>query len=212
MIWLLSIFRSNYKLFSFIGLIILVIILYLRGQSEKHRADEAEKGRTAAIALSNKFEGQSTTYRNKLGDQIIRTQTLEVDKSNIEALSKSKELQWLRKFDGLKGNASNLSSASTFSSDFDFDQVPEKIKWLPCKDSVKGFVFELHDKWNYIHVMALDTPKIEIHDKYYGVIELKRPKGWFWKFQWSKREAVSEITNSNKLIKIDSVAILVVTK
>lgn len=205
------IIKSNYKLFTFIVLIVIIIILYFRVKSETHRANEAERGRTAFVTLSNSLNKLSTIYKNALGDQVTRTQTIQVDRNNIEAISKSKELQWLNKFDGLKKNKSNLQSASTFSSDFDFDQVPEKIRWLPCKDSLKGFAFDLHDQWNDIHAIVLDTPRIKIKDHYYGVIELKRPKHWFWKFLWSKRNPVSEITNSNKLIKIDSVTVIVVT-
>lgn len=204
--------KNNYKLIAFIILIILVILLYLSRESEKYRADEAEKGRDAAILISNGWEQMSTVYKNKFGDQVIRTQAVEVDKVNIEALSKSKELQWLKKFDGLKSNSGNLQSAESFTTEFQTKDISEKIKYLPCKDSVKAFSFDFHDQWNDIHAVVLDTPKIEIRDEYYGVIELHRPKGWFWKLKWRKFEPISEITNSNKLIKIDSIAVFVVKR
>lgn len=206
--------KSNYKLIAFVVLIILVILLYVRGQSEKNRADQAERGRDAAIIMSNGWKKMSTVYKNKLGDEVIKTLALEVNNINLAALRKSDKLAWLNsdKFNGLKKNLSNLQSAESFTTEFEAKDVPEKIKYLPCKDSVKAFSFDLKDEWNDIHAVCLDTPKIEIRDKYYGVIELHRPKGWFWKFQWRKWEPVSEITNSNKLIKIDSVAVFVVRR
>ena len=204
--------RNNYKLIAFVVLIILVVILYLSRQSEKNRADQAEQGRDAAIQISNGLSTLSHKYKNKQGDTVIVTQVTGIPKSQVDVLLKEKELVWLKKFEGLKTLGNNLQSGETFTTGFIAKEVPERIVYRPCKDSVKAFAFDLHNEWNDIHAIVLDTPKIEIRDKYYGVIELKRPKGWFWKFQWWRFEPVSEITNSNKLIKIDSVAVFVVKR
>ncbi len=203
---------KNWREVLIVVLGILVVLFYWHGRNERDRAEEAERGRDAAITISNGWQKMSTVYKNKYGDQVIKTQALEVDKVNLEVLSKSKELQWLKKFEGLKKNASNLQSASSFSTDFNLDAVPEKIKYIRVKDSLKITEFSIHDQWNNIHAMVTEIPEISISDRYYGVVYMKRPKGWFWKFQWSKWESVSEITNSNKLIRIDSVAVIVIKK
>ena len=209
---LLPFIKNNYKLIAFIVLIILVIYLFLHGRSEKERADQAEQGRDAAIQISNGLSSLSHKYKNKQGDTVTVTKVIGIPKSQVDDLLKEKELQWLKKFEGLKKDGSNLQSAETFTTKFESNEVPERIKYLPCKDSLQATAFDLHDKWNDIHALVVGTPIIEIRDKYYGVIELKRPKGWFFKFQWSKWETFSEITNSNKLIKIDSVAVFVVKR
>ena len=204
--------KDNYKAIAFGILAIAVVYLYFRATAEHTRAVEAEKGRDAAIALSNGWQSTSVTYANKLGDQVTRTTALELDKVNVTKLANSRELYWLQKFEGLKKNNGNLQSAETFEISLETEKVhSEEIK-IPCppKDTIMAFKYAYKDAWNDIRATVLDTPKLEIRDRYYAVIELKRPKGWLWKFQWSKRDAVSEITNSNKLIKIDSVAVITV--
>jgi len=191
-------------------LAILVIILWFRGEKAIHRAQDAEQGRDAAIKISNGLTSISHKYKNKQGDIVTITPVIGIPQSQVDALLKANDLQWLKKFEGLKKDGSNLQSATSFKTEFEGVMVPETIKYLPCKDSVKAFAFDLHDGWNDIHALVVDTPKFEIRDKYYAIIEMKRPKGWFWKFQWSKWEPISELTNSNKLIKIDSVSVLVV--
>jgi len=202
--------KANYKLVAFVVLVILVIILWFRGEKAIHRAEEAEIGRDVAIEMSNKSTSHSEKYKNKQGDTVTVTQVIGVPQSQVDALLKANNLQWLKKFEGLKKDGSNLQSATSFETDFKGVMVPETVKYLPCKDSVKAFAFDLHDGWNDIHALVVDTPKFEIRDKYYAIIEMKRPKHWFWKFQWSKWEPISELTNSNKLIKIDSISVLVV--
>ena len=208
--------KTNYKLVAFVLLVILVIILWLRGEKAIHRAEEAEIGRDVAIKISNGLTALSHKYKNKQGDTVTVTPVIGVPQSQVEALLKAKDLQWLKKFEGLKKDGSNLQSATSFETEFEGVMVPEKIKYLPCKDSVKAFAFDLHDGWNDIYALVVDTPKFEIRDKYYAIIEMKRTKRWFWRglihgFTWGHEwEPISELTNSNKLIKIDSVSVLVV--
>lgn len=209
---ILPFIKSNYKLIAFIILIVMVIYLFLHGRAEKERADQAEQGRDAAIQISNGLTSLSHKYKNKQGDTVVVTKVIGIPQSQVNDLLKEKELQWLKKFEGLKKDDSNLQSASSFSSEFDFNVVPEKVVKIPCKDSLKAFSFDVHDKYNDIHAIVIDTPRIEIRDHYYSIIELKRPKGWLLKFQWSKREVIGEITNANKLINIDSVAVFVIKR
>lgn len=212
MIWLLKLWpivKSNYKIIVFTILIIIILYLFLHGRYETRRANDAEDGRNAAIKISNGLSNDNKKYRNKQGDTVIITRVIGIPKSQVDALLKDKDLQWIKKLEGVKKNGSNLESALTLSSDFDLSEVPEKIKYLPCKnDSLKIHEFNFHNQWNDIQALMADSSKIEIRDRLYAAIELKRPKNWFWKFQWSKREAFGEITNSNKFIKIDSAAVI----
>jgi len=194
---------------------VVIIVLFFHGKHEANRADQAEQGRDAAIQLSN--EQTSTKYKNKQGDSVVVTKVISIPQSQVDELLKQNSLKWLSKLEGIKKNGSNLSSGWTMSADFDLSEVPERAVKIPCKDSIKARLFELHDKYNYIHAIVLDTPTVEIHDKYYGSIELKRIKHWFWKglihLGWGNTwEPVSEITNSNKLIKIDSVQVFVIKR
>lgn len=204
---LFELVKKNWKLAAFIVVSLVAVYFYLHARSERERADEAEKGRSAAIALSNSWQQMTTRYKNSYGDEVLKVQALEVDKTNIEALSKSKELEWLKKFEGLKKNAGNLRDAATFQSNLNTSEIVTRTVYVPCKDSLKASDYEFVDQWNTIKAKVIGTPTIEIKDRYYVVFELQRPKGWFWKFQWSKKNVVGEITNSNKLIKIDSAAV-----
>lgn len=201
---------KNWKLISLATLVITIVVLFLMLKSETHRANEAEHGRDAAVKLSKSWQQMTVVYKNKVGDLIHRTQVIELDAKNAKAVADSRELEWLKKFEGM--NASKLQSANTFETSFISEEVPKKEIKIPCKDTLKAFSFDFKDQWNDIHAVVIDTPKLVIRDRYYGVIYLKRPKGWFWKFQWGKWTPVSEITNSNHLIKIDSIAVIQVKR
>lgn len=207
---ILQFFKDYWKPLTYVILILAIVILFMLLKSETQRANEAEQGRDAAIHISNQLSTENHQYRNKQGDTVTVSKAEVIPKSQMEALLKQKDLSWLKKLEGIKQNGSNLQSAETFSTEFKEERVPERIVYLPCKDSVKAFSYDFHDKWNDIHALVLDTPKIEIKDRYYVAIELKRPKHWFLKLQWGKREPILEITNSNNLINIDSLTVIVI--
>lgn len=203
---------KHYNTIAFIILVVLVIYLFLHARSEHRRADDAEEGLKTAIHISNGLSAENHKYRNKQGDTVLVTTVETIPKSQVEQLLKERDLVWLKKMEGLKKDGTNLESATTFVSEFDgktLDKFTQIIK-IPCADSLRGTEFSIHDQWNDIHATVIGKPTIEIRDRYYASIELQRPKWWFWKLLWSKRVAIGEITNSNKLIRIDSAAVFTV--
>lgn len=199
--------KRNYKTISFIVVTVLMFYFWWSSNHQRHRAEEAEAGRDAAIKISNGLSSEVRRYKNKQGDSVLVTKVIGIPKSQVDALLNERDLQWLKKFDGLKKNGSNLRSAETFDVSFKDDVIKHDTVKLPCKnDSIKAKKFQYKDSWNDIEALVIGEPKLQIKDHYYAVVYLKRPKGWFFKFQWSKREATAEITNSNKLIRIDSLS------
>ncbi len=177
-------------------------------KSERRRANDAEQGRDAAIHISNGLSAEIHKYRNKQGDTVLSVKSVVIPKSQVKSLLGQNKLGWLKKFDGL--TSSNLVSGESFTIQAETASIPKDTVYLPCKDSIAASRYDYHDEWNDIHAVVIGKPIFEIKDKYYAVLEMKRPKHWFIKFQWRKREPILEITNSNKRIKIDSVVSIIV--
>lgn len=217
----------NWKLYKgmFVaGLIMAVAILFLLWRKAETKANDNANGRDVAVAMMGESVSRETFYKNKLGDTVIRAKAYEVNISNLQALAKANDLQWLKKFDWLKRDLKNLKSAQSFDLSF----ASEEIKSTPLSldslfgkgeltlDTTKTYPlggarhFQIKDAWNDIDAIVIGEPKLEIRDRLYAVIYSKRPKAWFWKLKWSKREYWAEASNSNKLIKIDSISTIVV--
>ncbi len=200
-------FIKNYwKPLSYVILILAVVILFMLFKSQKIRAEEAEQGRDAAIHISTGLSEEVHKYKNKQGDTVTQVKSEVIPKSQLASLLKDRDLYWLNKF----AKPKEIQSAESFTTKLEEIKVPERIVYLPCKDSIRASRYDFHDEWNDIHALVVGKPTIEIRDHYYAAIELKRPKHWFLKLQFSKREPILEITNSNKLIRIDSVVSIVV--
>ncbi|HTH58256.1 MAG TPA: hypothetical protein VL728_19555 [Cyclobacteriaceae bacterium] len=206
--------KRNYKTIAFIIAVALVIYLFLRLGHERRRAEDAEAGRDAAIRISNGLSSEVHRYRNKQGDTVSVAQVVTVPKSQIDELLKERDLQWIKKLEGIKKDGSNLQSAIKFDATFDASKIKADPVSVPCPNvSLNLKRYRYKDEWNHISALNIDT--LDIRDSYAAALELKRPNGWFWKgfkrFNWGKQwEPVCEITNSNKLIKIDSIAVITV--
>lgn len=219
----------NWKLYKGIFVAVLIVavaILFLLWRKAETKAKENANGRDVAVAMMGESVSREIFYRNKLGDTVARAKAYELNISNLRALAKSNDLQWLKKFEGLRKDLKNLKSAQSFDLSFDAGEIkstPISLDSLFGKgeltlDTTKTYPhllgearhFQIKDAWNDIDAIVLGEPKLEIRDRLYAVIYSKRPKAWFWKLQWSKREFWAECSNSNKLIKIDSISTIVV--
>ncbi len=196
----------NWKIAAIVALTICLWLTLQWGKSQSTRAKEAEHGRDIAVKglqFANKM------YVNKDGDRVLQIKAYELDLANLKALSKSNDLQWLKKFEGLK--TKNLQSAQAFDVSLNVTRIHRDTIFRPCKDSIKAIHFRVKDQWNDIDIKAIDTPRVIIKDRIYAVVFVTRPKGWFWKLQWGRWETKGEATNSNKLVRVDS-SLLIVQK
>ena len=181
-----------------------VWFLFQWGTAQKNRAVQAEIGRDAAI---KDFRNISTKYINAQGDVVTMSRAISLDRANFKKALESNDLVWIKKF----RNHERAQSASSFDSFFaPEDKILRDTVYIPCKDSIRSFRWYYRDDYNHIDATVLDTPKLEIRDRYYVVVTRARPKRWFLKLQWSRWEFNVQVTNLNRLIKVDSINTILV--
>jgi hypothetical protein len=135
------------------------------------------------------------------------SRAISLDRANFKKALESNDLAWMKKF----RNHERAQSASTFDSFFaPEDKIVRDTIYVPCQDSIRAFKYLYKDSYNHIEATVLDTPKVEIRDRYYVVVTRARPKRWFLKLQWSRWEFTGQVTNLNRLIKVDSVNTILV--
>ena len=185
-------------------LLAVIWFLFQWGTAQHSRAVEAEIGRDAAI---KDFKNISTKYINAEGDVVTMSRAISLDRANFKKALEGNDLAWIKKFKGYK----NTQSASTFDSFFaPEDKIVRDTIYVPCQDSIRAWKYKYIDSYNHIEATVLDTPKIIIRDRYYVVVTRSRPKRWFLKLQWSRWEFTGQVTNLNRLIKVDSINTILV--
>lgn len=199
-----------FKLIKWIALALLVLSVISLGYAVAYYKNESKQnaiGRDEAIRIANQKEQESTRYKNQFNQQVVRTKVTEMNLKNFQALSKANELDWLDKFDNLNKKYKNLLAAGSVGSRLDFSDVKRDTILIPC-DSLgytRAFKYQLIDKWNYIEAFVIDTPRLEIRDKIYWTLEWrKKHKFIFKKWRFGEKEWFHEVTNENKLIKLDT--------
>lgn len=196
-----------YRYWEYIAIALLFGVCWLLfnwATYERSKKIEAQIGRDAAI---KDFRNASTKYINAQGDVVTMSRAISLDRTNFKKALESNDLAWIKKF----RNHKNTQSASSFDSFFaPEDKIVTDTIYIPCKDSIKAWSYKYIDSYNHIEATVLDTPKIEIRDRYYVVVTRNRPKNWFIKLQWSRWEFTGQVTNLNRLIKVDSVQTILV--
>lgn len=185
-------------------LILLIAIFFKMWMSERSVRKEAERARDAA---NKDYQELNIKYVGAQGDLITKTKTIQLNESNFKKALEANELKWVNKFNKTK----DVASAITFSTGLKTETIKYDTVYIPCKDSLTVFLYTYKDAWNDIRAMVTELPTLEQRDRIYIVDKRQRPKGWFWRFQWRKRVGYLEVTNSNTLISIDSVAHIRVT-
>lgn len=189
----------------FFGLLITALtaipILFRLWRSAEEKAKENE---IAARAANKNYESIAVNYINDKGQLVTVVEAYQLSKENTrKALEENKRLNNIIKQFHVKPK--NVESANTFSLEFQEQLIKHDTVYIPCKDSLKVMKYTYRDQWNDIQAMSIDTPKLDIRDRIYAIETRTRPKAWFWKLQWSRWQSNYEITNANKMIKIDSV-------
>jgi hypothetical protein len=195
----------RYREYVLIAILLAAVwFLFQWGNSERTGRKEAEN---RADAAQNDFKTISTKYINAQGDVVTMSRAISLDRANFKKALEGNDLAWIKKFK----NHKNTQSASTFDSFFaPEDKIVRDTIYVPCKDSIVAWKYKYIDPYNHIEATVLDTPKVEIRDRYYVIVTRARPKHWFIKFQWSKWEFTGQVTNLNRLIKVDSVNTILV--
>jgi hypothetical protein len=175
------------------------------------QAENNAIGRDEAIRIANGARQETEVYRNKYGDQVTKTKAAELDVTNLKALAKTKELEYLKKFNV---KPRRIESTGTISTILKTDSIKYDTVYVPCDSTfTKAFHYVLHDEWNDIDALVLDTPRLEIRDKIYWVQEWQRKHKFVFKnWRFGKKEWFQEVTNENNLIRIDGQSVFVIRR
>lgn len=191
-----------------IGIIALVILLiYCWGITryalkQKEQKEYAQDERDQAVAIVTKKTEETTFYINKYNQEVAKVKSTEISLDNVNRLIESKEFEWLKRFETLKKKYQNLEQATSIKMSFRGDSIIRRTIYMPCADTVKLFRYYIHDEFNHIDAVVLDTPVFQsrIPINIVGLWERKK----FLGLRIGKKEWFIEATTPNKLYPIDS--------
>lgn len=202
-----------YKWLAYAVVAMLIVALLGAVGFYKDKATQNAIGRDEAIRIATGRAQETEVYRNKLGDTVRITRAAEVNLENFRALQKTKELEWMNKFERLRKSQKNVNAAGSIGSHFNSGAIEHDTVYVPCDTTgmVRAFKYHYQDAFNNIQATVLDTPRLDIRDKLYWVMEWERAHKFLF-VRWGKKEWFQEVTNSNKLIKIDSQSVFVIRR
>jgi len=182
----------------------------IRASRFKIKATVAENERDQVATLTNELQSEITKYQNENGNTINQVRTLQLTLDNLERLKESERLSFLKQFANLKKDLRNLENAGSFEWLIDEDSVPSSEVFIPCKDSLKVFHYQLVDEFNTIDAMVLDSPRIEIRVPFYTSVYWQRKKV-LW-VRLGRKEYFMESYSPNQLVDITKQELIRVEK
>jgi hypothetical protein len=191
-----------------IGIIVIILILiYAWGVTQyaikqKEEKEIAQTERDQAVAIATQQKEETTFYMNAYNEQVAKVKSTEISLDNVNRLIETKDFEWLKKFNSLKKKYQNLEQASNINISFRGDSLVKTVVYLPCEDTVELFRYYIHDEFNHIDAVVLDTPVFEIKAPIYIANFWERKK--FLGLRIGKKEYFLEVTTPNDLISIDS--------
>ncbi len=191
-----------------IGIIVIILlIIYAWGAtqfaiSQKKAKEVAQTERDQAVAIATQQKEETTHYRNAYNNEVARVKDTQMTLDNVNRLFETKELSWLKQIEGLKKKNKNLESATRVDMSFRGDSIIRRTIYVPCSDTLELFRYYIHDEFNYIDAVVLDTPVFELRAPVY-IAALWQRKKFLW-LRIGKKEYFTEATTPNKLIRIDT--------
>ena len=186
---------------------VVILILYAWGAtqyaiSQKNKKDIAETERDQAVSIATSSKSELTRYVNSLNNEVAKTKSMEISLSNINRLIDTKDMAWLKQFESLRKKYKNLESAMSVSASFQGDSIIKRTVYVPCADTLEVFRYYVHDEFNFIDAIVLDTPVFEVRVPIHVANLWGRKK--FIGLRIGKKEWFTEVPTPNKLIRIDS--------
>lgn len=163
---------------------------------------EAVHEKKSLIELNSKSFKEVEYYHNKLGSEIAKNETLQLETKTVKELVKEGQLPILKEFDGLKRNYRNLENLLQASlrvtSQLSLDVKNDSS--FNYQDEYRHLIGRItHDSTGYIvHVTDTSVVPIDI------VIYWKRK--WFLGKKTYKAEAVSK-NKSAKIVGLETIQI-----
>lgn len=191
-----------------VGIIaVVILVLYAWGAtrfaiSQKNAKEEAQAERDQAVSIATQQKEQTIHYLNAYNQEVAKVKSTEISLDNVNRLMETKEFNWLKQFESLKKKNRNLEQAASINMSFRGDSIIKRTIYIPCSDTLKLFRYYIHDEFNHIDAVVLDTPvfKSRIPIDIVGLWERKK----FIGLRIGRKEWFLEATTQNKLFPIDS--------
>jgi len=194
-----------------------VWFLFNWGRSERIGREEAENGLKASLEIANEKDQTIETYENKLKDQVIVINTIQLDKKNLEKVAAIEKLNLQKSFNV---QIKKIQSITSFNLKSKLDSAIRNNNFLtPTSDSFDSLfsletesknlrLFEYKDEFNDLRFYVDDSSRFSQTDSIKGIDVRSRPKRWAWKFltfrKW-RETSTYQITNRNKMIGVNRV-------
>jgi len=192
-----------------IGIVVIILILaYAWGVTQyalkqKEQRELAETERDQAVSFATQQKEEVTRYKNAYNNEVARVKDTQITLDNVNRLIETKELSWLKQFESLNRKYKNLERAASIAMSVNSDSIKVITVTAPCEnDSIKLFRYYIHDEYNFIDAVVLDTPDFEIRVPLHIAYLWERKK--FLGLRIGKKEYFNEVVSPNKLISIDS--------
>lgn len=188
----------KYVVIAFVVLLALLSIQTFRAERLKDKMEIAERDRDQAITFAANEKKLVESYRNKLGNVVIRVEELNLSLANAVKLRETERLKFLDNFNKLKKDLRNLENAGSFDWLVVEDSIPVTSEVLPCPDSLRVWTYRLKDEWNDIEAKVIDTPRLKINVPVYYAD--------YWDRKWflGRKHYYRETTSPNKLVSIQA--------
>lgn len=107
---------TKLKVYSLIGLGIVIIIALFIGQEARIARLQKEKDQAISYSLADQKGLQ--WYKNKFEQEVAKVEMIELSNRNAAALKEDKDLKFLKLFNGLNSRLNNLESATSTTAEF----------------------------------------------------------------------------------------------
>lgn len=199
-----------------LALVILSISIYFLFSKWRTALTE----RNQVITYHNNTQAELKHYKNRVNGleiEVAKKGASALDISSLQALSKSKDLEWLKQFEGLKSNLKNLESAVNLNAEYvaKFSTIGKDTTTLVNGIETPAFSFE--NKTKYMLETGIVIPSLKqvnsnlrIEVPIQSVVYWQRKK--FLLLRIGKKEYFTEITSPNEDVHITQMDQVLVKK
>jgi hypothetical protein len=154
----------------------------------------AEKEKKSLVELNGKSFKEVSYYQNRLGNEVAKNKTLQLETKTVKELVKEGQLPILKEFEGLKKNYRNLESLmqASIRMNSQLSLQVQNDSSFKYQDEFRHLIGRItHDSTGYIANIT-DTTVVPIDIVVY------------WKRKWflGKKVYVAEAVSKNKAAKI----------
>lgn len=173
---------------------------------------ELRQQRADITGFAKLRDAQVKYYQNELGNQVAKVEAIQLENRNLRELANTKDLEYLKQFDGLKKSLKNLENAVNTNL-----KITTKVEGklndstftvLNGKDTtyVLGKTFKLEDNYRKLSIAIVDR-NITVDETMIvplSIVTYWERKKILW-LKIGKKHYTTEATSENPHVKIDKI-------